>query len=44
MDWIHLAQDKDQCSCEHDNELSGSMKCWKFLGWLRPAGFSAPWG
>jgi hypothetical protein len=30
MDWIHLAQDRDQWRpCEHDNEPSGSIKCWK---------------
>jgi hypothetical protein len=22
-------------SCEHGNELSGSIKCWEFLEWLR---------
>jgi hypothetical protein len=21
-------------SCEHSNELSGSMKCWEILEWL----------
>jgi hypothetical protein len=33
MDWIDLAQDRDQWrgSCEHDNELSGSIKCWEIL-------------
>jgi hypothetical protein len=31
MDWIDLAQDRDQCSCEHGNELSGSIKCWEVL-------------
>jgi hypothetical protein len=29
MDWIDLAQDRDQC--EHDNELLGCIKCWKIL-------------
>jgi hypothetical protein len=31
--WIHLAQDRDQfwAFCEIGNELSGSMKCLKFL-------------
>jgi hypothetical protein len=29
MDWIHLAQDRDQClgSCKDGNEPSGSIKC-----------------
>jgi hypothetical protein len=29
MDWIDLAQDRDQWrgSCEHGNEPSGSIKC-----------------
>jgi hypothetical protein len=31
MDWIHLAQDRDQCSFEHGNEPSGSIKCWEIL-------------
>jgi hypothetical protein len=33
MDWIHLAQDRDQWrfSCEHGNEPSGSIKCWDIL-------------
>jgi hypothetical protein len=32
MDWIHLAQDRDQwCFCDHSNELSGSIKCWKIV-------------
>jgi hypothetical protein len=36
MDWIHLAQDRDMASsCEHNNEPSGSVKCWEFLEWLR---------
>jgi hypothetical protein len=29
MNWIDLAQDRDQC--EHGNEPSGSIKCWKIL-------------
>jgi hypothetical protein len=39
-DWIDLAQDRDQWkgSCEHDNELSGSIKCWEILEWLRNLG------
>jgi hypothetical protein len=28
MDWINLAQ---VSSCEHVNEPSGSIKCWKIL-------------
>jgi hypothetical protein len=32
MDWIDLAQDRDQEGpCEHGNEPSGSIKCWKIL-------------
>jgi hypothetical protein len=33
MDWIDLAQDRDQLrgSCEHGNEPSGSIKCWEVL-------------
>jgi hypothetical protein len=32
MDWIDLAQDRDQCRArDHCNELSGSMKCWQVL-------------
>jgi hypothetical protein len=29
MDWIDLAQDRDQC--EHGNEHSGSIKFWEGL-------------
>jgi hypothetical protein len=31
MDWIDLAQEG---SCEHGNELSGSLKCWEVPDWL----------
>jgi hypothetical protein len=33
MDWIDLAQDRDQWrgSCEHGNEPSGSIKWWEVL-------------
>jgi hypothetical protein len=33
VDWIHLAQDRDQWwgSCEHDNEPSGSILSEQFL-------------
>jgi hypothetical protein len=31
MDWIDLAQDRDQGSCEHGNEPSGSIKVWEVL-------------
>jgi hypothetical protein len=33
MDWIDLAQDRDnlRALCTYNNELSGSVKCWKFL-------------
>jgi hypothetical protein len=30
--WINLAEDRNQC--EHDNEPSGSIKCWEILEWL----------
>jgi hypothetical protein len=30
-DWISLDKDKDKGSCEHDNELSGSIKFWEIL-------------
>jgi hypothetical protein len=29
MDWIDLAQDRDQC--EHGNDPSCSIKCWEVL-------------
>jgi hypothetical protein len=29
MDWIDVAQDRNQC--EHCNEHSGSIKCWEVL-------------
>jgi hypothetical protein len=33
MDWIDLAQDRDQWrgSCEHGKEPSSSIKCWEVL-------------
>jgi hypothetical protein len=32
MDWIDLAQEGPvEGSCEHGNELSGSIKCWEVL-------------
>jgi hypothetical protein len=36
MDWIDLAQDRDQWrgSCEHGNKSSGSLKCSEVLEWL----------
>jgi hypothetical protein len=30
MDWIDLVQNMEG-SCEHSNEPSGSIKCWKIL-------------
>jgi hypothetical protein len=30
MDWIDLAQDRDQCRALV-NELFGSIKCWEVL-------------
>jgi hypothetical protein len=49
MDWIDLAQDRDQwrAPCEHGNEPSGSIKCREILKWLRNWQFLkkglAPW-
>jgi len=36
VDWMHLAQDRDQAvgPCEHDNEPSGSIKSGEFLDQL----------
>jgi hypothetical protein len=32
MDWINLAQDRDQWRfCDPSNELSCSIKCWKVV-------------
>jgi hypothetical protein len=33
MDWIHLAQDRDQWRAlvNNGNEPSGSIKCWEVL-------------
>jgi hypothetical protein len=47
MDWIDLAQDRDQeGSSEHGNEPSGCIKCWK-IEWLHNwqilKNGSAPW-
>jgi len=36
MDWIDLAKDRDKCQAlEHGNETLGSIKCGKFLDYLR---------
>jgi hypothetical protein len=37
MDWIDLAQDRDHLGalCEHSNELSGFIKFWEVLEYLR---------
>jgi hypothetical protein len=37
VDWIDLAQDKGRVAgcCEHDKELSVSIKCVKFLDQLK---------
>jgi hypothetical protein len=49
MDWIHLAQNRDQMegSCERDNEPSSSIKCWEILKYLSDWWLlkkdSAPW-
>jgi hypothetical protein len=36
MDWIDLDQDRDQWRAlgKHDNEPTGSIKCWEVLEWL----------
>jgi hypothetical protein len=31
VEWIHLSQGLVEGCCEHNNELLGSIKCWKFL-------------
>jgi len=31
VDWIHLAQYKNQCRCEHDIEPPGYIKGGEFL-------------
>jgi hypothetical protein len=31
VDWIDMAKDRDQGSCEHVIEPSGSIKCWGVL-------------
>jgi hypothetical protein len=37
MDWIDLAQDRDQWRALVNTEmnLSGSLKCWEVPEWLR---------
>jgi hypothetical protein len=39
MDWIDLAQDRDQWFfpsgfCKHSNEPTDSIKCWEVFEWL----------
>jgi hypothetical protein len=34
MDWIDLAEDRDQWRGEYGNEPSGSINCWEVLEWL----------
>jgi hypothetical protein len=34
MEWTHLAQDRDQGSCEYSNDPSGSIKYWEILEYL----------
>jgi hypothetical protein len=34
VDWIGLAQDRVESSCELGNEPSGSIKCWETTEWL----------
>jgi len=34
MEWIYLSQDREG-TCECGNEPSDSVKCGKFLDWLR---------
>jgi hypothetical protein len=49
MDWIYLAQDRDQwrAHCEHGNGPSNSIKYWEILKKLSKWQFlkkdSAPW-
>jgi hypothetical protein len=42
VDWIHLAEDRDQWegSCKYGDEPSGSIKWWKFLMGCTIDGFS----
>jgi hypothetical protein len=40
MDWIGLAQDRDGWRAEHGNELSGSLKFWKFFSSCTTGAFS----
>jgi hypothetical protein len=42
MDWIELAQDRDQWRAlgGHGNEPSDSIKCWEFLSSCTVGGFS----
>jgi len=37
LDWIYLAQDRNKWRAvvEHNNELSGSIKCGEFLDYPR---------
>jgi hypothetical protein len=41
MDWIDLAQDRDQWRAlgEHGYEFLGSVKCWKILEGSATGGF-----
>jgi hypothetical protein len=49
VDWIHMAQDIDQCLALVNmvNKPSGSIECWEFLVWLSNCWllkkYSAPW-
>jgi hypothetical protein len=34
VNWIGLAQDKVESSCECSNEPTDSMECWEVIQWL----------
>jgi hypothetical protein len=36
LNWMKLAQDRQRAgTCECGNEISGSIKCGKFVDWLQ---------
>jgi hypothetical protein len=47
LDWSGSGDGPVEGSCEHGNELSGSIRCWEFLEWLQNGQLlkkgSAPW-
>jgi len=34
VDWMHMAQDRDQWSCVHGNEPSGSTRGRQSIDWV----------